>query len=159
MPAKYQGNGIECIYPDNWTVREDHSEEKINTFIIESPKGAFFSVSQYPWTCPPGEVLDLATQAVQEEYEDCEVEPCEAGLSMDDCRCVEICFFVLDMLVVSRLVAFSLNHKTYLIEQQAEDRDYAQLEVVFEAMIETVVQSIDKVHGLARLHSGEDQSI
>ncbi len=152
MLSTYQGNGVSCAYPETWKVQESQGDDDTEGFLIESPDAAFFAVSKFPWTCAPREVLEQATEALQQEYEEVEVEWIDSDLSMADSRSVEVRFFLLDMLVVSKLRAFSLGHQTYLIEQQAEDREYQRVDQVFDAMVETLIQSIDKMHGLKRLH-------
>lgn len=150
--ATYEGHGIKCSYPGNWKVQEDTTDEDSNGFLIESPDAAFFAVSLFPWTDSPREVLGRAAKTMEEEYEECEVEWVDSDLSVADSRVIEVRFFVLDMLVVAKLRAFSLARQSFLIEQQAEDREYQKVEPVFDAMTETMIQSLDKEHGLQRLH-------
>jgi hypothetical protein len=149
----HQAIGIECLYPDNWKVQDNSSDQDTPGFLIESPDAAFFAVTKFPWTCSPREVLDKASESLTAEYEELEVESIESDLSVTDSKAIEVRFFILDMLVVAKLRAFSLNHQTYLVEQQAEDREYQKIEAVFDAMIETLIQSLDKSHGLKRLHT------
>ena len=150
MPKTYSGLGLQCLYPDNWTLHEDAGDGESAGFLLESAEAAFFSVTQYPWTCSPREVVERAGEAVREEYPDCEIEPVESGLSIGDSRAVEIRFFLLDLLVVSKLRAFSLNRQTFLVQQQAEDRSYEQLEAVFDAMLHSIVQSLDPTQSVVR---------
>ncbi len=161
MPKTYQGIGIQCVYPDNWTVSEnvatgEETQFTADSVIFENPNGSFFSISKYPWTYSPSNVIAHACKALQAEYAELEIEPDETDLSVADSHGVEIRFFLLDLLVVCRLRAFSLNQGTYLVEQQGEDRDYQTLESVFDAMIETVIQSLDSTQGLSRLHESND---
>ena len=151
MPNTYRGLGIECLYPDNWKLLEDDSPDSPG-FTLESPDAAIFSLTKYPWTVAPREAIERAIQAVQDEYPDCEVEWNEADLTIADSRSVEIRFFLLDLLVVIRFRGFSIERQTYLVQQQAEDRDYDRLEIVFDAILESVIQSIDRDQGLSRLH-------
>ena len=153
MPATHQAIGIQCTYPKNWTLIEDQNHEQAEGFTLESPGAAFFSISRFSAEPPPEEVLQQACKAILKEYRECEVEPVDNDLTIEDCSSVEINFFLMDMLVSGRLRAFNTDGFTYLIEQQAEDRQYEQLEPVFEAMLQTVIQSIDPQYSLTRLAS------
>jgi hypothetical protein len=150
--ATYEGHGVKCSYPSTWNVQEDDTSDESNGFLIESRDAAFFAVSIFPWSDAPREVLERAAKTLEGEYEECEIEWIDSDLSVRDSRAIEVRFFLLDMLVVAKLRAFSLAHQTFLLEQQAEDREYQKVEAVFDAMTETLIQSLDKEHGLQRLH-------
>ncbi len=142
MPSTYQGLDLECVYPDNWRLMEDNFEDGIAGFTIESPEAAFFSLVRYPWTCAPREVLENAIPAMQSEYDQFEVNPMEAHLGIADSRAVEANFYCLDFLVTSKLVAFTIRPFTYLVQMQAEDRSFEKLDLVFRAMLSTILKSL-----------------
>jgi hypothetical protein len=142
MPTTYQGLELECVYPDNWTLMEDSYEEEVVGFTIESPDAAFFSLVRYPWNCAPREVLEKALPALESEYEQFEANPIEPGIGIDDSRALEANFYCLDFLVTARLTAFTIKPYTYLVQMQAEDRSFDQLELVFKAMLATILNSL-----------------
>ena len=45
-------------------------------------------------------------------------------------------------MVISRMVAFALDHRTFLVQIQAEDRDFDKLEMVFKAILVSLLQSV-----------------
>ena len=142
MPVTYRGLELECLYPDSWKLTEDHYDQDIAGFTIESPDAAFFSLVRYPWTCAPREVLEKAIPAMESEYEQFETHPMDAKLGIADARSMEIHFYCLDLLVTSQLIAFTIRPYTYLVQLQAEDRAFDQLQLVFRAMLTTIFRSL-----------------
>jgi hypothetical protein len=149
MTKIYQGLGLSCMYPENWNVTEDTDEGKVLGFTLESPTSAFMTVTEYPWTVPPSEALEQAHAAMKSEYDELEFETFEPNLEwqgqpLADSRAGDVRFYYLDLLVVSRLIAFSIDHRTYLVQIQAEDRDFESLEMVFQAMLISMLKSVPK---------------
>ncbi len=148
MTKVYSGLGFQCMYPENWSVIEDATDEgKVSSFTMESPTSAFMTVSEYPWSVPPREALEQSSDAMQEEYEEVEEELYVPSLSlrgepMNECYGLDLRFYYLDLLVVSRFVAFTMDHRTFLVQIQAESRDFDLLEKVFEAMLVSMLQSV-----------------
>lgn len=149
MTKVYQGLGLSCMYPENWKLSEDTSSSGSTTgFMIESPTSAFMTVNEYPWNVAPREAIEKAREAMESEYPESEFEPFEPKLMLKgeeiaDSRAGDVRFYYLDLLVISRLIAFTVNKKTYLIQIQAEDRDFDKLEQVFQAMLVSMLQSLE----------------
>lgn len=137
------------MYPENWKLSEDTSSSGSTTgFMIESPTSAFMTVNEYPWNVAPREAIEKAREAMEAEYPESEFEPFEPKLMLKgeeiaDSRAGDVRFYYLDLLVISRLIAFTVNKKTYLIQIQAEDRDFDKLEQVFQAMLVSMLQSLE----------------
>jgi hypothetical protein len=134
------------MYPENWQLTEDREEQQVVGFTLQSPNTAFLVVIAYPWTMPPKDALEQARMAIESEYDEVEFEPTEPSLDLMvgplmDWRSGEMRFYYLDLLVVCRLVAFSASNQTYLVQCQAEDREFESLEMVFEAMLASMIRS------------------
>ena len=142
MPPTYRGLELECVYPDNWKLLEDTDEDGPIGFTIESPDAAFFSLIRYPWNCAPREVLERAIPAMNEDYDQFESNPFEPSLGIDDSRAAEVNFYCLDLLVTAQLQAFTIRPFTYLVQTQAEDRTFQKLELVFRAMLVSILRSL-----------------
>ncbi len=148
MTKVYQGLGLSCMYPENWNLSEDTSTGSPTGFMIESPTSAFMTVNEYPWNVAPREAVEKAREAMEAEYPEAEFEPFEPKLLLKgepiaDSRAGDIRFYYLDLLVISRLIAFTVSKKTYLVQIQAEDRDFEKLEQVFQAMLVSMLQSLE----------------
>lgn len=149
MTKVYQGLGLSCMYPENWSLSEETAPSGATTgFMLESPTSAFMMVNEYPWNVAPREAVDHAREAMVAEYPEAEFEPFEPklliqGEPIQDCRAGDIRFYYLDLMVISRLISFTVGKKTYLVQIQAEDRDFDKLEQVFEAMLVSMLQSLE----------------
>ncbi len=147
MTKVYRGIGVACMYPENWELTEDIESEKVVGFTLQSPNTAFMSIYSYPWTVAPKEAIEQARSALEAEYDEVEFEPIETGLDLgkgvlDDTRAGEMRFYYQEMLGAAKLIAFSTDQFTYLVQFQAEDREYEQLERVLDAMVASIVQSL-----------------
>ncbi len=148
MTKLYNGLGLTCMYPENWSLSEDTDEGKTISFTVESPTSAFMTVSEYPWSVSPQQAIERGREAMQAEYEDTEVEVFSPQLSyrgggMQQCLGTDIRFYYLDLLVISRLIAFTIEKRTFLIQIQGEDRDFESLEKVFQAMLISMLKSLE----------------
>ena len=147
MTKIYEGLGLSCMYPENWSLTEDTDEARVVGFTIESPTSAFITVTEYPWTVAPREALEQAQDIMKSEYDNLEYDEVDPELELDgrplaDSRAGDAHFYYLDLLVVSRFVAFTVDRKTFLVQIQAEDRDFQELEMVFKAMMVSMLKSI-----------------
>lgn len=148
MTKIYEGLGLSCMYPENWTLSEDTDEERVVGFTVESPTSAFMTVTEYPWTVAPREALEQAQDIMKSEYENIEYDEVDPGLEIDgkplaDSRACDSHFYYLDLLVVSRLIAFTVDRKTFMVQIQSEDRDFQNLEMVFQAMVVSMLKSLN----------------
>ena len=148
MTKIYQGLGLSCMYPENWSLTEDTDEGRVVAFTLESPTAAFMTVTEYPWTVAPREALEQAEEIMKAEYDNVEYEEIDPQLELDskplaDSRAGDAHFYYLDLLIVSRFVAFTVDRKTFLVQIQSEDRDFESLEMVFKAMLFSMLKSIN----------------
>lgn len=148
MTKTYQGLGLSCMYPENWSLTEDTDDGRIVGFTIESPTSAFMTVTEYPWTVAPREALEQAQDIMKSEYDNIEYDEIDPELELDgqplaDSRASDANFYYLDLLVFSSFVSFTVDRKTYLVQIQSEDRDYEGLEMVFKAMLVSMLKSIN----------------
>lgn len=151
MLKTYQGMELEIPYPDNWTVSEVEEEGWVESVLLESPDSSFVSINRYPKDVLPEEVLQQACDAMAAEYEDIEQEDLAFDIGDTDSFGCELRFYLLDLLVVSRLLAFTIGPYSYLVQLQAEDRDFERLRSVFHAMLTKTLQSLDATIDLAEL--------
>jgi len=105
------------------------------------------TVTEYPITVPPSQAIEEAHETMRLEYDDVEFEEIETDFgvtkaSITDCKAGDVRFYYLDLLVVSRLISFCLDNRTFLIQIQAEDRDFESLELVFQAILVSMLQSV-----------------
>lgn len=161
MPAIYKGIDVECIYPDNWKLSEDVAEEGPSGFTIESPDAAFFTFIRYPWTVAPKDIVEQSVEAMKGEYDQIEIIERESTLGIAESRSSEVNFYCLDLLVTSQITAFTVRPYTYLVQVQAEDRTFDKLNLVFDAILTSILRSLGQDNKAAQARIAEpnaDQS-
>lgn len=162
MTKVYRGLGLSCTYPENWqlseeTVAEHADQPTVVGFNLQSPTSAFMSVYRYPKSVSPDEAIEEATKAIAADYEGIELtsfEPQRELLNVElakpqpksnvanTSRGTDLNFYYLDLLITVRLISFQFAQHTFLVQFQAEDRDFTSMERVFQAMLITVIQSL-----------------
>lgn len=146
MTRIHQILGVTCTYPENWQLTEDRENDRLVSFTIQSPKTAFMSVFVSP---TPGQASQLVTEMTEllcSEYDEVEVsELDEASLDVpglpEDVEAAELNFYYLDVIVTARLIAFSEENRTVLVQCQAEDREFDSLQMVFKAMLVSMLMA------------------
>lgn len=135
MPANFESFGIKFLYPDNWKVRDRGEDEGGEGVTLELPSGGFFTIERELEGQIEEELIEEIFESFEQEYEEVERE----NIQLDDAgtneRAVEYRFYYLDLLVISRLVILPIAEQTYLIQMQAESRDFDANEMVFAAIL------------------------
>ncbi len=131
----YRGMGLSIPYPESWRVTEDGKGTDTQSVLFESTETAFMSVSICSDCDDPMLAIEEATEGMESDYDDIEVEDTSVAVELDGIRCRELRFYYLDMVVLSRLISFRHNGSIYLMQQQAEDREFVQIANVFAAMV------------------------
>lgn len=137
MPEKFEGQGLCFLFPETWKLEEDTSAKAI---IVESPTGSFVSISD----C--GENLDTAFQEAQslmaEEYEEIEKEPLEREFAGETFEGLVQRFVYLDLIITSTIWKIIKNDRQLLIQTQGEDRELQSQQIVFDAIVTSLLQNL-----------------
>jgi hypothetical protein len=142
MPEKFEGFGISVMYPDSWQL---DSEVEGDSVSIESPEGAFLSITKCGATAEAHIALLNARQAMHEEYEEIEQETLVKEIANLKLTGEILRFVVLDLIVTSQLLLLNYEGKDFLIQTQAEDREHDRLQPVFDAILTSFCQHL-QVH-------------
>jgi hypothetical protein len=141
--GKYQRGGIQFRYPENWKLADDSMEGIPRTVSIQAPSGAFWSIDIHPFSVDPDELMTQALEAMRGEYPDLEASETDTIVAGNESRGYDLYFCCLDFVVASRMRAFRLGHATYMLTYQAEDREFEQMEPVFDAITHSYFQEND----------------
>jgi hypothetical protein len=142
MPAVFEKLGIRFLYPDNWTLDEQEAVEGNESVTIYSPTGAFWSIVMHPPGADPKNLAATALQALKAEYEGAEAEPASEEIDGHTLRGYDLNFFYLDLTNTALIRAFRTDDASYLLLCQAEDRDFATLGPVFNAITTSLMASV-----------------
>jgi hypothetical protein len=158
VTAIYEGNDVSFVYPENWKLSESHDEGWPRGVEVESPTGAFLSLHLYlAGSEEPDLLLDSAVESLREEYDHQEMEivPSDrplfdialsqqygeagAGKPPTSASVRDISFSLLDFIVRIRFLCFEVKGRLVLAICQAEDREFDQIEPVYQAMLWSLV--------------------
>lgn len=142
MPAVYDKMGIRFQYPENWTLDEKDALEGEESVTVYSPGGAFWSVVVHPRYRDPAELAKAALEAMQQEYEGLESQPVEETILGSDLVGYDLNFFYLDLTSTSLIRGVRARNATLLIFCQADDREFEQIDRVFQAMTISLLKSV-----------------
>ncbi|MCA9161284.1 MAG: hypothetical protein KDA72_23300, partial [Planctomycetales bacterium] len=118
MPGNFEGFGIAFLYPDSWTLESDSDAKSVS---IESPEGAFFTVTRFENSIDVDTAIERGVSAMRQEYDEVENEALVknfAGLRLEGSL---LRFIYLDLIIASQLLAIVHGGATYLVQIQAED--------------------------------------
>jgi hypothetical protein len=75
MAAKFDEGGVHFLYPENWTVERDDSEDGW-TVSVQSPQTAFVVITVNEELPTTEEMLATALEALKADYPDLEADDC-----------------------------------------------------------------------------------
>jgi hypothetical protein len=135
MPRTFDRLGVQFSYPDNWSLEEHDEGADSVQVVVTSPQTAFWQLSRHPAEASLEALFDEALAALRSEYEDIEVGTDDLELEGRQIEGFCVNFFCLDLTNTCLLRGFKTMSATWLVACQAEDREMAQAELVFRAML------------------------
>lgn len=143
MTAVYDKLGLNFMYPENWKLTDSADDSVPHEITVDSPDGAaMWSVHVYPEDAHPDGLLDQTLESLRETYPDLELSELDESSTEQPIEGNEALFYCLDFLVRARLQVFQTDQHRVLAWYQAEDREFAKMELVFQAMTTSLLQSM-----------------
>jgi hypothetical protein len=143
MPAVFNKLGIKFSYPENWEVDEAEALEGGRSVTLYSPAGgAFWTVSVHPRKTDPWRLAKAAAKALKEEYDSLETEPVSENVAGVELVGYDFNFYCLDLTSTAAVRVVPPKRATYAIFYQAEDREFQEVEHVFQAMLLTLLRGL-----------------
>ena len=140
MPATYAKDGTLFEYPESWRIDTEEAGDDADTVTVYSPGGAFWSVRFEEEQREPEELVQTALDAMREEYRDLDAEPVRELVGNAELTGVDVNFYCLDLLNTALIRAVRTGRGTCFILCQAEDREFDQLEPVFQAITTSLLR-------------------
>jgi hypothetical protein len=144
MPLTYQSHGIEFDYPETWTLDESESHGEWPTVTVYSPDGAFWSVMVDSPAADPADMAVTVLRSLREEYAESDAEPAADMIAGQELRGYDVSFYYVDLISTAVIRAFRMPGLAAVILCQAEDREFREIEPVFQAMTTSLVQRLSK---------------
>ena len=140
MPATFDSFGIKFLYPDNWSLLRREASEGQEGVTLELPSGGFFSIERERAGERPETILESVAASFEKDYGEVEREELVGESFSRFERAEEFRFYYLDLLIISRLLFLVREGIPYLIQMQAESRDFDSNERVFDAIIRQLLE-------------------
>jgi len=143
MPATFQKLGITFQYPDNWSLDEEDALAGRGAVTVYSPNGgAFWTVAVDESRSEPTELARAAADAMKEEYEGLESEDAFEIIEGHELVGHDLNFYCLDLTNTAQIRCLRTSRASYSIFCQAEDREFEQVQPVFNAMMVSLLGSL-----------------
>jgi hypothetical protein len=143
MQASFDQFGIRFQYPDNWTLEADDLLRGQGAVSVYSPGGGFWSVTVHDPHDGPGDLVGAVVDAMRNMYEELDAEETTETIDGREVPGCEMNFYYLDLTNTATVRVLESSRANYLVLYQAEDREFAELEAVFEAMTASLVKQSD----------------
>lgn len=147
MLGEYTKNGIQFQYPETWKIEETQTDQECQTISLYGPSGgAFWSVSTHPRSTNPIQLIEAATEAIQNEYKHIEFEDLTETIADHTLIGRDINFYCLDLTVTASVRCIQGSQATYTIFYQAEDRELKENLPVFLAINVSFLSSVKNLN-------------
>jgi hypothetical protein len=140
MPAVFKSSELKFLYPDNWKLLARSEDEGGDGVTLELPTGGFFSLEKELDGQLEEELIEDVFDAIEKEYNEVEREEVLEGVLPGE-RTIDFSFFYLDLVIISRLMIIKHGNSTYVIQLQAESRDFDANEMVLAAILKQIRES------------------
>ncbi|MEM8946070.1 MAG: hypothetical protein AAGD11_12910 [Planctomycetota bacterium] len=141
MPSVFQQSGLRFEYPENWSL-DEASEGGVEQVVVSSPNTAFWHLTKYPADEELEPLFDEALAALRIEYPEMETEPADDQIESQALTGFDVNFICLDLTNTCWLRGFQVDGATFLLMCQAEDREFAQVSPVFQAMLASLLRNL-----------------
>ena len=142
MPARFDKLGISFLYPDNWTLDDSDALLGRQAVTVYSPGGAFWSVAIHSGSASPAKLAAAAVEALRKEYAWLEAEETQETIVGYDLVGYDLAFYYLDLTNTALIRSLQVAHAAYTIYCQAEDREFEQVKLVFQAMTTSLLNGL-----------------
>lgn len=145
MPRVYDHAGLRFDYPDNWEVEESdprvRNAETEYTVTVYTPGGSFWSVVRQEGVTDATELAEAAAQVLREEYADLDGEDVDETIAGHRVIGQDLHFIFLDLTNTAQIRCVPTSRGMLLIHTQADDREFDDIEPVFQAMTTSLLRS------------------
>lgn len=139
----YENLGVRFQYPENWMLSEEQANNWPRAVTLEVPGGGFWALKIFPDEYLPGQIAAEALRAMRREYDMLEAEMVQEPVGKNAAVGYDLDFYCLDLIVRSKLRAFQCGANTYLLQFQAEDREFVRLDPIFAAITTSFITHLD----------------
>ncbi len=137
MAARFEEDGIEFLYPENWDLQREETENGW-TIALQSPDTAFLVMSFDADMPEPGLMAQTAPDALKGEYENLESDACLESIAGQPAVGYDVRFFSLDLTNTCWIRSFYSGRGTVLVMWQLNDLELERHEQVLRAICASI---------------------
>ena len=141
MPRLFDDLGVRFAYPDNWELeRQDIGDAAGVT--VTSPEGGFWWLVIHPGNVDLPQIVKAVLEGLRQEYiNNIDIEAVVDELDGQELIGYDVNFYCLDLTNTAQLRAFQSPAAAYMMLWQAEDREFAEVEPVFQAITISLIRT------------------
>lgn len=134
MTAVFEQHGLRIQYPENWELQQHQAGGQAVEIQIVAPSGAFWSLLAFDRSADAEKLMQEILRSINEQYESAESNPVVEVMGRFNASGHDTFFFYLDLLITHRMRCIESGDHKLLITWQAENREFDQIEPVFQAI-------------------------
>ena len=142
MPARFDKLGISFLYPENWTLDDSDALLGRKSVTLYSPGGGFWTVAIHSGSADPTKLATAVLDAMKKEYPGLEIDEAFEQIAGHDLIGYDLAFYYLDLVNTASIRSLRVGQTSYTIFCQAEDREFDQFRMVFQAMTTSLVSGL-----------------
>ncbi len=140
MPAIFSKSGVRFSYPDSWTLDEAEADGA-QTVSVASPGGAFWWLVIHPQGADVAQMARAVLEGLRGSYDNLDAEGVVEVIAEQETVGYDINFICLDLVSTARVRGFQTSDASYVVLYQAEDREFEQVEPVFQAITTSLIHT------------------
>ena len=137
MAALFSEDGIKLLYPENWELQREESDNGW-TITLQSPGTAFLVVALDADMPEMERMAQTALDALKGEYEELEADDCVETIAGQPAVGYDVRFFSLDLTNTCWIRSFYSAEGTVLVMWQINDLELASVEPVLRAICASI---------------------
>jgi hypothetical protein len=147
MEEIFEGHGIRFSYPAYWEITEQDDGASIS-LTVASPDTSFWAISLFSDGPAPRQLVDSATEAFREEYEEVDLYPVDAVPGSSETAGCDLDFVCFELINSASLRSFVAGPYTVLVLYQGFDGELEKTRPLLER-ISASLEFLDESTGTA----------
>ncbi|MGE3805507.1 MAG: hypothetical protein AB7K24_12600 [Gemmataceae bacterium] len=136
MAAVFENTGVRFRYPESWQLEREESDEGW-TVYVQSPGTAFAMITLRD-DATPGELAQIALDALREDYPELEADDCVDSLAGQPAIGHDVQFFSFDLTNTAWIRSFASACGTVLVLCQTSDLELEAHEPILRAICASI---------------------
>jgi hypothetical protein len=143
MPRLFDDLGVRFAYPDNWQL-EEQAVAGGQSVTVSSPGGAFWWLDVHPADADLAQLAKAVVEGLRQEYNNIDIEAVIDEVDEQELIGYDVNFYCLDLTNTAQVRGFQTEAATYVMLWQAEDREFEEVEPVFQAITTSLIRTANE---------------